>query len=58
MSATFWIEERNEFLKANYGKMKASEIGDLIGATASGVFHQARRLGLRKQIYKNNNNGK
>lgn len=52
MSASFWIHERIDYLKANYGTMTAAEIGAELGASARGVYQQARKLGLIKQQHK------
>ena len=47
-----WTEEDIEFLKANYGKMKAKEIAKAIGRTEGAVMTRAYLLGLNSELEK------
>ena len=39
-----WTAEEIEFLKENYGKMSAKQIGDAIGRSKSSVIHKVKEL--------------
>lgn len=42
-----WTAEETEVLRAEWGSISASQIGDLIGRTRNMVIGRARRLGLK-----------